>query len=89
MEDLDCPIHQSKLRFFFVEKTDWISIPATNSIREAKEWILEMRNQVRGKEFLKAGTLLGVVDGENNVSSVVEIEDVVGQDEVRAWGKFA
>lgn len=84
-KDLDCPMHRSEMSDYVIEKTDWISIPAANSIREATEWILEMRNQERGKEFLKAGTLLGVVDGENNVSSVVEIEDVVGPDEVQAW----
>lgn len=86
--DIDCPIHQSDMRYLIVEKTDWISIPAANSVLEATEWILEMRNQERGKEFLKAGTLMGVVDGENNVSSVVEIEDVVGQDEVQTWGNY-
>jgi hypothetical protein len=88
LKDLDEPIHQSEMRYAIVEKTDWISIPAANSVLEAKEWILAMRKQERGKEFLKAGTLLGVVDAENNVSSVVEIEDVVGEEEVHRWGYY-
>ena len=69
-----------------VEKTDWISIPAANSVQEARDWIFEMRAKERGKEFLKAGTIMGVVDGKGLVSGVVEIEDVVGEDEVRKWG---
>lgn len=76
------------MRSVIIEKADWISIPSANSVIEAAEWILEMRKQERGKEFLKAGTLMGVVDGENNVSSVVEIEDVVGQEEVYSWGNY-
>lgn len=88
LKDLDCPMYQSPMSHFIIEKPDWISIPAANSVLEAKEWIFEMRNRERGKEFLKAGTLLGVVDGENNVSSVVEIEDVMGHDEVQTWGSY-
>ena len=86
LKDIDCSIHQSEMRSAIIDKADWISIPSANSVLEAAEWILEMRKQERGKEFLKAGTLMGVVDRENNVSSVVEIEDVVGQDEVQSWG---
>jgi hypothetical protein len=33
----------------------------------------------RGKEFLRRGTLLGIVD-HNEVIGIVEIEDVMGED---------
>lgn len=69
-----------------VEKADWISILESNSVLEAKDWILGMREGERGKDFLKEGTILGVVDSKGSVSGVVEIEDVVGEDEVRKWG---
>lgn len=69
-----------------VEKADWISIPASNSVSEAKEWILGMRDGERGKDFLKVGTVLGIVDIKGDVSGVVEIEDVVGEEEVQKWG---
>ncbi len=69
-----------------IEKADWISIPAGNSVLEAKDWILGMREGERGKDFLKAGTVLGIVDVKGIVSGVVEIEEVVGEDEVQKWG---
>lgn len=84
--DLDCSIRLFENGAFVVEKTDWISIPAGNSVREARDWIMQMREGERGKEFLKAGTVLGVVDGKGIVSGVVEIEDIVGEDEVHKWG---
>ena len=64
-----------------VEKTDWISIPATSTVAEAREWILEMRKGERGRTFLKRGTVLGIVDAERVVSGVVEIEDVIEEEE--------
>lgn len=88
LKDIDDPIHQSEMRSVVIDKLDWISIPSAQPVLEAAGWILEMRKQERGKEFLKAGTLMGVVDGKNNVSSVVEIEDVVGPDEVQSWGHY-
>lgn len=83
--DLDCALHVLPEGEFMVEKPDWISIPANNTIVEAKEWIMVMREGPRGKEFLKEGTVLGIVDAKKEVSAVVEIEDVVGEDEVQKW----
>lgn len=65
-----------------IEKTDWISIPADSTVGEVKEWIASMRLEPRGRTFLKEGTILGIVDERREVSGVVEIEDVVGDD----WG---
>ncbi|KAL9601489.1 MAG: hypothetical protein Q9179_002858 [Wetmoreana sp. 5 TL-2023] len=65
-----------------VEKGDWISIPAANSVQEARDWVVRMRQTERGKTFLKKGTVLGIVDAQQSVSGVVEIEDVVGEDEL-------
>ncbi|KAL8733823.1 MAG: hypothetical protein Q9181_003424 [Wetmoreana brouardii] len=65
-----------------IEKGDWISIPAANSVQEARDWIVQMRQTERGKTFLKKGTVLGIVDAQQSVSGVVEIEDVVGDDEL-------
>lgn len=62
---------------FFVEKADWISVPASNTVAETRAWIEEMRRGKRGRTFLRRGTLLGIVDGMGDVSGVVEIEDVV------------
>lgn len=62
-----------------VEKQDWISILGTCPVEEAKQWILNMRKQGRGRIFLKRGTVLGIVDEKNEVSAVAEIEDVVGE----------
>lgn len=83
--DLDRPIRLFEKGALVVEKADWISIPAGNSVQEARDWVLKMRKGERGKDFLKAGTILGVVDGKGDVSGVVEIEDVVGEDEVQKW----
>lgn len=60
-----------------VEKGDWISIPAAYTIQEAQDWILHMRQCSRGRTFLKRGTVLGIVDGQQCVSGVVEIEDIL------------
>ncbi|KAL9102952.1 MAG: hypothetical protein Q9187_009064, partial [Circinaria calcarea] len=59
-----------------VEKQDWISIPGSSTIEEAKQWIMDMRRGERGKQFLKEGTILGIVDEEKEVSGVVEIEEL-------------
>ena len=59
-----------------VEKQDWISIPGSSTVEEAKQWIMDMRRSERGKEFLKAGTVLGIVDEEKEVSGVIEIEEL-------------
>ncbi|EXJ72559.1 uncharacterized protein A1O5_03705 [Cladophialophora psammophila CBS 110553] len=64
-----------------VEKTDWISVLSSTTVEECKRWIHQMRDEGsgRGKEFLKRGTLLGIVE-HNEVTGVVEIEDVMGED---------
>lgn len=84
--DLDRPISMFDKGAMVVEKADWISLLAANSVQEARDWILRMREGERGKNFLRAGTVFGVVDGKGIVSGVVEIEDVVGEDEVQKWG---
>jgi hypothetical protein len=65
-----------------IEKQDWISILGSCPVEEASQWILNMRKEPRGRTFLKKGTVLGIVDEKNEVSSVVEIEDVVGEKEL-------
>jgi D-arabinose 5-phosphate isomerase GutQ len=64
-----------------VEKSDWISILGETSVLEAREWIVRMRNEgeERGKAFLRHGTILGIVVGDE-VMGVVEIEEVLGDD---------
>ena len=82
--DLDHPMHHFDAGTA-VEKGDWISVPATSSVQEAKDWIESMRKGERGRTFLKEGTILGIVDVKGDVSSVVEIEEVVGEEEVQIW----
>ena len=62
------------------EKSDFISLLGDCAIEEARQWILKMRSEERGKTFLHPGTILGIVDKHNAVSGVVEIEDVIGDD---------
>ncbi len=62
-----------------IEKQDWISVLGSCPVDEAKQWILNMRKQGRGRTFLRKGTVLGIVDEKNEVSAVAEIEDVVGE----------
>ena len=83
LRDMDRPV--SQLGDIVVEKTDWISIPAQSTVDEARAWIERMRSEPRGRTFLKAGTILGIVDEKGEVSGVVEIEDVVGEE----WGDCA
>ncbi|KAI4158171.1 MAG: hypothetical protein LQ342_007715 [Letrouitia transgressa] len=68
-----------------IERTDWISLRAESTILEAQQWILGMRKEDRGRSFLKLGTIMGIVDAKQEVSGVVEIEDVVGETEVESW----
>lgn len=65
-----------------IERSDWISILGTCTVDECKEWIIQMREEGdgRGKQFLKRGTILGIVDQHNEVSGVVEIETILGSD---------
>lgn len=65
-----------------VEKGDWISIDAANTVQEARDWILQMRQSERGRTFLKGGTVLGIVDAQQLVSGVVEIEDIISDGEL-------
>lgn len=78
LRDMDCPV--SELGDIVVENTDWISILAQSTVDEAREWIQTMRKEPRGRTFLKPATILGIVDGEGEVSGVVEIEDIVGEE---------
>lgn len=84
--DLDCVLTSSTKNMMAIEKPDWISVSANSSVPEARQWVLEMREGARGKDFLKEGTVLGIVDAKGEVSAVVEIEDVVGEDEMQKWG---
>ena len=65
-----------------IEKQDWISVLGSCSVDEAAQWIRDMRREPRGRTFLKKGTVLGIVDQKNEVSRVVEIEDVIGETEL-------
>ena len=76
---LNSPIHLV-VEGNVVGKTDWISIPSGSTVEEARQWIVNMRLQERGKTFLKPGTILGIVDSNKEVSGVVEIEDVWSDD---------
>ncbi|CAL8578787.1 hypothetical protein XPA_004560 [Xanthoria parietina] len=80
--DLNQPLSSLK-DMVAVEKLDWISIPGANSIQEAQEWILQMRQSGRGKTFLKSGTILGIVDSQQCVSGVVEIEEIMNEDQLQ------
>jgi D-arabinose 5-phosphate isomerase GutQ len=60
-----------------IERTDWISILGNTPMHEARKWIDQMRSDGRGKQFLRRGTILGVVEN-NEVTGVVEIEEVSG-----------
>lgn len=69
-----------------VEKSDWISILGHTPIEETRQWICNMRDEGdgRGKTFLRHGTILGIVDENNEVTGVVEIEELLGDDFVDA-----
>lgn len=63
-----------------VERTDWISILGETTVEEARQWIVKMRDEGegRGKDFLRHGTILGIVV-DNEVTGVVEIEELLGE----------
>lgn len=65
-----------------IEKTDWISVLGSTTVDECRRWIHQMRNEGcgRGREFLRRGTLLGIVDQNNEVTGIVEIEEMMGED---------
>lgn len=65
-----------------VERTDWISVLGDCTVEETRQWIIKMRTEgdARGRYFLRPGTLLGIVDAQSQKSSVIEIEDIVGED---------
>lgn len=65
-----------------VEEGNWISIEAADSVQEAQGWIRSMRLTERGPNFLKSGTILGIVDPQRNKSGVIEIEDIVTKEEL-------
>ena len=78
--DMSQPVSDLVEQNIVREKGDWISVLGTCSVDEAKQWIIKMRSEPRGKSFLHEGTILGIVDKHNEVSGVVEIEDVVGDE---------
>ena len=80
LSDLHRPIDSRKANGLVVERADWISVLGDCTVGDAREWILKMRAEGRGQTFLMRGTILGIVDAKNEVSGVVEIEDVVGED---------
>ena len=84
LRDMSEPVCEYVDKSIVIEKTDWISVLSDCSIEEARQWILMMRSEARGRTFLKRGTILGIVDRNNEVSGVVEIEDIVGDD----WDSF-
>ena len=62
-----------------IEKGDWISVLGDTTVGEARQWICQMRNEGdgRGREFLRHGTILGIVES-NEVTGVVELEELLG-----------
>jgi D-arabinose 5-phosphate isomerase GutQ len=83
IEDPSIPVSDVEDEFgrMTIERTDWISVLSSTTVEECKRWIHQMRNEGsgRGRDFLKRGTLLGIVD-HNEVTGVVEIEEVMGED---------
>ncbi|EXJ95441.1 hypothetical protein A1O1_00562 [Capronia coronata CBS 617.96] len=83
LQDPGLPISELEDQFgkIVVEKGDWISVLSTTTVDECRQWIRQMREEGtgRGKEFLRRGTLLGIVE-RNEVTGIVEIEDVLGED---------
>lgn len=83
LQDPQMPISDTMDEFgkVEIEKTDWISVLGSTTVEECKRWIHQMRDEGtgRGKEFLRRGTLLGIVD-HNEVTGVVEIEEVMDED---------
>lgn len=67
-----------------IERSDWISVLGTSSVEEVRDWIRSLRNKGdrRGRDFLRKGTVLGVVDGKGEIGGVVEIEDVISEKEL-------
>ena len=80
LHDMTEPVSDYHDKTIVREKGDFISILGDCSIEEARQWIAKMRSEPRGQTFLHEGTILGIVDKHNEVSAVVEIEDVVGDD---------
>jgi len=80
LQDMDEAITDYIDDSIVVERTDFISVLGDCTIEEARQWISKMRSEERGKTFLHPGTILGIVDKRNEVSGVVEIEEVVGDD---------
>ncbi len=64
-----------------IERSDWISVLSSSTVDDCRRWIHQMRDEGsgRGRQFLKRGTLLGIVE-HNEVTGIVEIEDVMGDD---------
>lgn len=67
-----------------IEKQNWISVLGSSSVDKVRDWILSLRNEGdrRGRTFLKSGTILGIVDARGEIGGVVEIEDIVGVEEL-------
>ncbi len=80
LHEMTEPVSDYQDKTIVREKGDFISLRGDCSIEEARQWIAKMRAEPRGVTFLHEGTILGIVDKHNEVSSVVEIEDIVGDD---------
>lgn len=76
--DMEEPVDLMSRRNLAIERSDWISVLGSWSVTETKKWIEKMRLEPRGRTFLKKGTVLGIVDSDKQVSSVLDIEDVPG-----------
>ena len=65
-----------------VDKKDWISVEASNTKEEVRDWILQMRQTREDTSFLKPGTILGIVSANHCVTGVIEIEEIVNEDQL-------
>lgn len=83
LTDMEEPVSEYIDETLVLERESWISVLAGNTVQEVRDWIVGLRTEPgeRGKQFLKRGTVLGVVDDRSVVSAVVEIEDIMEREE--------